>query len=220
MIENNNFPWYLQQSSTFTTLYYGFFPAAETASPLEFGNAFNVDLATGKMLFTLGTYWGLNGDNTTWNGLIYNADNWSDGKVWTGGTKGVSEDVYRNIIKAKSYAFGRLYSLETIKGVLDLTFEGIDCSYYVIEEYEVDNAYDMGFVYETTSDIIDLGSVADPVTATYDYGDITKSINRISIVITASQDVIRTFIEMKAFDLTFIGKPVGVRVVWVYVYTD
>ena len=78
----------------------------------------------------------------------------------------------------------------------------------------------MGFVYETTSDIIDLGKVTDPVTATYDYGDITRKLNRLSIVITASQEVIRTFIEMKAFDLTFIGKPTGIRVVWVYVYTD
>lgn len=179
MIENHNFPWYLQQSSTFTTLYYGFFSVAEYASPLGFGDAFNVDLAQGAMLFRLGTYWGLNGDGSLYDGLIYNIDKWSDVKVWTGGVKEIEEGFYRNLIKAKSYAFGRLYSLSTIKGVLELVFQGYDATFSVSETY-------MG----------------------------------LTITINAPEDVIRTFIEIKAFDLTFIGKPVGIKVDWQYNYTD
>lgn len=180
MIENNNFPWYLQQSDTFTSLYYGFFPVAEAASPLGFGDAFNIDKAQGEMLFRLGTYWGMNGDNTLYDGLIYSIDKWSETKVWTGGIKEVGEGFYRNMIKAKSYAFGRLYSLTTLKGVFERLFEGIEYSISVTED----------------------------------------ATNSILITLTATHEVVRTFIEMKAFDLTFIGKPVGIKVGWDYNYTD
>lgn len=219
MIENNNFPWYLQQSSTFTTLYYGFFPVAEVASPLAFGDAFNVDRATGKMLFRLGTYWGMNGDNTVWDGLIYDIDNWSEVKVWTGGVKRIEEDLYRNIIKAKSYAFGRLYSLTTLKGVLDLIFAGVDCDYQVYEG-EIEQSIDLGFINQQVEESEDYGSVADATISSLNYGTLVQKINRITIVLTATHDIIRTFIEIKAFDLTFIGKPVGIKVNWQYNYTD
>lgn len=180
MIENNNYPWYLQQSETFVPLYNGFFPVAQAASPLDFGDAFNIDKAKGAMLFRLGTYWGMNGDNSLYDGLIYSVDKWSESKVWTGGIKEVEEDFYRNMLKAKSYAFGRLYSFATLKGVFDRLFEGIEHTVEVTE------------------------------TAT----------NHITITLTATHEVIRTFIEIKAFDLTFIGKPVGIKVEWDYVYTD
>ena len=220
MIENHNFPWYLQQSSTFTTLYYGFFPVAEYATPLGLGDAFNIDLATGNMLFTLGTYWGLKGDNTIYDGLVYDLDEWSGVKVWTGGSKQINEDIYRNIIKAKCYAFGRLYSLETLKRVLDFIFDGTGATYEVLENQAIAQMLDFGLVTENVEETIDCGNVTDPVTEIFDYGEVTLDPNSIVIVINATEEVIRTFIELRGFDLTFIGKPVGIKVGWQYNYTD
>ena len=220
MIENHNFPWYLQQSSTFTTLYYGFFPLAETASPLGFGDAFNVDKATGNMLFRLGTYWGLKGDNTVYDGLIYNLDLWSDVKVWTGGTKTIEEDLYRNLIKAKSYAFGRLYSLETLKHVLDFIFDGTNTTYEVLEKENLERVWDLRYVNEQISEWYDCGNLTDAVTETIDCENIELTPNAITILLTGERETIRTFIELRGFDLTFIGKPVGIKVNWAYDYID
>lgn len=220
MIENHNFPWYLQQSSTFTTLYYGFFPLAELASPLSFGDAFNIDKATGNMLFRLGTYWGLKGDNTVYDGLIYNLDQWSNDKVWTGGVKTIEEDLYRNLIKAKSYAFGRLYSLDTLKHVLDFIFEGTEVVCYVLERQSPEYVYDLGFVNQFVDNWLDYGGVDEATTETLDYGDLLVQPNAITIVLNGPRETIRTFIELRGFDLTFIGKPTGIKVGWQYNYTD
>ena len=179
MIENNNFPWYLQQTETFSTLYYAFFPIAEAASPLGIGDAFNVDAMTGKMLYRLGVYWGMSGSNALWDGLIYDLDNWSEIKTWTGGLKDLGETMYRNLIKAKAYANGNLYSLKTLKEIISRI---------------------MG---------------TNQYTAT-----VTENTMEITINLTASRDVITTFIEMRAFDLSFIGKPTGIKVLWNYNYTD
>ena len=177
MIENNNFPWYLQQSDTFVTLYDGFFGIAESASPLGLGDAFNLDLMRGEMLYRLGTYWGMSGSPYIWDGLIYNLDNWSETKTWTGGLKELGERVYSNLIRAKAYAYGRPYSLETLHGVLESVFSG--------EQYTV---------------------------------EVNESYMAIEIVITAQQSVLETFIEARAFDLAFIGKPSGIKVTWTYNY--
>lgn len=179
MIENNNYPWYLQHTDTFSKLYYGFFPIAEYASPLTFGEAFDVDKMTGKMLYTLGTYWGLSGASTAWAGLIYDIDNWSETKHWTGWLRDIGEDMYRNLIKAKAYANGRVYSLNTLKEVINLTLAGV------------------------------------PHSVTIDESDMEITIN-----LTAAGDVIQTFIEMRAFDLSSIGKPVGIKVNWAYSSLD
>lgn len=176
MIENNNFPWYLQQSDAFLALYYGFFGVAELASPLGIGDAFDPDKMTGQMLFRLGSYYGMQGNPSFNDGLIYGVDNWSEFKTWTGGISSVAETFYRNFLKAKAYAYGRPYSLETLKGVLDRVFDGITYSATITEEY-------MSF----------------------------------TINITASQEDLRSFIDMRAFDLFFIGKPVGINVEWNYI---
>ena len=178
MIENNNFPWYLQQSDTFTSLYNGFFSVAQTASPLGIGDAFNVDAMTGLMLYRLGTYWGMSGSPYLWDGLIYDIDEWTGIKTWTGGLKELGEQVYSNLIKAKAYAYGRQFSLKTIKGVLEKIFEG--------QQYEA---------------------------------VVTEDLMEITITITAAQSLIQTFIEARAFDFYFIGRPSGIKVIWQYNYT-
>lgn len=222
MIENNNYPWYLQQTSGFSTLYSGFFPIAEAASPLGIGDAFNIDLAQGAMLYRLGTYWGMSGSPYVWDGLIYNVDNWSETKTWTGGLRQLGEEFYANLIKAKAYAYGRPYSLETLKGVFERVFEGMEYDVKIHETGTIsDNTLDMGLIPETVTDTIDCELVTDAVTEEKDCGDLSEAlmpINTITIVISAPEPTIRTFVEARAFDIAFIGKPVGIKVVWEYKY--
>ena len=177
MIENNDFPWYLQQSTVFLGLYTGFFDVAVAASPLGLGDAFNVDQMTGAMLYNLGTYWGMSGSPTVWDGLIYNLDEWSGVKTWTGGLKELGEQTYANLIKAKAYAYGRVYSINTLKGVLDRVFSG--------QQYSA---------------------------------EITESLMEVTITLSAARTLLETFIEARAFDLAFIGKPSGIKVTWQYNY--
>lgn len=177
MIANNDFPWYLQQSSVFLALYTGFFDVAVMASPLGMGDMFNIDEASGRQLFRIGTYFGMAGSPTLWDGLIYDVDNWSDVKTWTGGVKEIAEDFYRKLVKAKAYAYGRPYSLTTLKGVLDRIFD------------------QNGFTTIVTEDYME-----------------------ITISISGPQNEIEMFVEAKAFDVAFIGKPVGIKVNWEYNY--
>lgn len=175
MVNNNDFPWYLQESTVFLALYNGFFDIAEMASPLGIGDAFNIDAMEGAMLYRLGTYWGMSGSPYIWDGLIYNVDAWSSVKTWTGGLKELGQELYSNLIKAKAYAYGRLYSLNTLKGVIERIFAGQH--------------------YEAT---------------------VTEGTMEITINLTAERSLLETFIEARAFDLTFIGKPAGIKVVWEY----
>ena len=177
MIENNNFPWYLQQSPVFLALYTGFFDVAVAASPLGIGDAFNIDEMHGDMLYRLGTYWGMTGSPYVWDGLIYNYNNWSKTKTWTGGLKQLGEQFYSNLIKAKAYAFGRPYSLTTLKGVFERVFAG------------------------------------EPVTVEVEEDDM-----EITIQLTGDRNTLETFVQARAFDLSFIGKPIGVKVNWEYNY--
>lgn len=225
MIENNNFPWYLQQSSSFGALYYGFFPIAETASPLAFGDALNPYAMTGTMLFRIGTYFGMNGTPSFYNGLIYDIDNWSEVKTWTGGVAQIGEELYRNFLCAKAFAFGRLYSTDTLKGVFERIFAGMTADVRVYEAGTiVEEAIDYGYVNEPTEITEDYGNVSAPATTFLDYGDLlgppAVPENELIIQITASHAVIEAFIEMRGFDLDFIGKPTGVKVNWQYVFTD
>lgn len=175
MIANNDFPWYLQESTIFLALYNGFFDVAVEASPLGIGDAFNIDEMKGMMLYRLGTYWGMSGSPYVWDGLIYDVDNWTEVKTWTGGLKELGQGLYANIIKAKAYAYGRPYSLITLKGVIEKMFEG--------EEVQA---------------------------------EVRESPMEITIALTATRELLETFIEARAFDLVFIGKPAGIKVVWEY----
>lgn len=176
MIENHDFPWYLQQSPTFSSLYYGFFPAAVAASPLGIGDAFDIDAMTGVMLVRLGRLWGIYGTPSVNNGLIYDIDDWSLIKLWDGDEGEAKETLYRNLIKAKMFANGRPYSIETLYGTFERALEGLEYQIDIVEQYM-----------------------------------------SVTIRLTASADVIRDFIEMRTFDVAFIGKPAGISVEWEYV---
>lgn len=177
MIENNDFPWYLQQSPVFLTLYTEFFDVAVDASPLGLGDAFNIDEMHGQMLYRLGTYWGMAGSPYVWDGMIYDLDNWSGIKTWTGGLRQMGEQFYADLIKGKSYAFGRPYSLNTLKGVFDRVFAGQNITVEVEEDYM-----------------------------------------ELTIKLTGVRTVLETFVQARAFDYMFIGKPAGIKVNWQYNY--
>jgi len=180
MIRNYDFPWYLQNTSSFLALYDGFFNVAATASPLDLEKAFNIDEMSGQMLYYLGVYWGLSGSLVIWDGLIYDVDKWTSLKVWTGtGEKELSREMYANIIKAKAYAYGNPYSLNTIKEVFARVFAN--------ETYSL---------------------------------TVAESDMEITLTLSAAQNVLESFIEARAYDLSFIGKPAGIKVNWVYSYTN
>ena len=220
MIENNNFPWYLQQSDTFVTLYNGFFSVAEAASPLGLGDAFNLDLMRGAMLYRLGTYWGMSGSPYMWDGMIYDLDRWSETKRWTGGIKEIGSVLYSNMIKAKAYAFGRPFSLNTLNGVFERLFAGYIYNISVEETGSITSTViNEGSVTDAVENIQDLGSVTDNVSSVNNLGTITSSdipINEITITVQSTPEIIQAFIEMRAFDLMFIGKPTGIKINWDY----
>ena len=222
MIENNNFPWYLQQSSAFLALYTGFFDIAVDATPLALGNAFNIDEMQGAMLHRIGEYFGMATSAYTWDGLIYNMDAWSDGKNWTGGIRQLGEDFYSKIIKAKMYAYGHQYCLETLYNVFEIVFEGVEHNVRIIEQGMcADGTMDMGYVVDAVEETLNLGNISNDVDNIIDCGDVVVedvAENNIIIDITAPENTVRAFIEALSFDYMFIGKPVGIKVNWNYNY--
>lgn len=222
MIENNNFPWYLQQSSAFLALYTGFFDIAVEATPLALGNAFNIDEMHGAMLHRIGEYFGMATSAYTWDGLIYNMDAWSDGKNWTGGIRQLGEDFYSKIIKAKMYAYGHQYCLETLYNVFEIVFEGVEHTIKVFEQGMcADNTMDFGYVTQSVEETLNcdyVTNVADIIIDCESVVIVEVDDNSIIIDITAQENTVRAFIEALSFDYMFIGKPVGIKVNWNYNY--
>lgn len=125
MFDNQNYPWYLQQSPIFDTLYNGIFPIVSAASPLEVSQMFDLNQQTGLGLLYFGRMWGLRGiwgGQTT--GLIYDIDKWSTDKVWTGEIKDLDAQIYRNFIRMKAYINGRAYNLNLLKEALAILMSG------------------------------------------------------------------------------------------------
>lgn len=134
MYDNQNYPWYLQQSPIFVTLYNGFFKVGEYMTPLPLGNMFDLDNISGTALFNLGMAWGLTGSPTYFDGLIYSIDDWSETKVWSGQPQDINNQIYRNFIKMNAYMFGKNYSLTLIKEAFEILLQGLGFSITVTEE--------------------------------------------------------------------------------------
>lgn len=136
MFDNQNYPWYLQQSPRFNALYNGVYPLAVEASPLDIRDFFNVDTLKGTGLLQFGRLWGLRGMwGGTSDGLIYTIDLWSKDKVWSGQMKDLEGQVYRNFIKMKAYIQARPYSLTTLKQAMALLLDGMENEVYIEEGY-------------------------------------------------------------------------------------
>jgi hypothetical protein len=117
---NYDFPWYLQNSEGFMTLYEGLYNTAVTISPISLLAALDIEHATTAMqLKFVATLYGLRSD---WVGieqaLIYNVNNWSvDGveeNYWSG-LPADTFDLLKNYIKAKVQMRNKNLTLQNIK---------------------------------------------------------------------------------------------------------
>ena len=135
MFNNQNYPWYVQQAPSFKVLYDGFYTVANYATPLGIGSMFDSQALQGTGLFQLGMAWGLTGSPTFFDGLIYDVDNWSDLKVWSGQPQDVNKQIYRNFIKMKAYIYGKNYSLTVMKEALAILLSGFQYIATVTEGY-------------------------------------------------------------------------------------
>lgn len=134
MFDNQNYPWYAQKTGTLKTLYDGFFPIAVDMSPLGVGNAFDVDTLTGRALYSFGALYGLSARGQYFDGLVYDIDNWSGGKVWSGHMEDLESRIYKNFLKMKAYIAGRPYTLNLLKAAFDILTDGMGTVNIWIEE--------------------------------------------------------------------------------------
>lgn len=136
MFDNQNYPWYIQQSPICKKLYDGFFPIVSYASPLALSDVFNVDQITGTGLLNFGRMWGLRGTwGGTTDGLIYNIDSWSTDRVWSGEMKDIDAQIYRNFIRMKAYINGRDYSLITLQEAMKILLSDVEFEMWVDEGF-------------------------------------------------------------------------------------
>ena len=130
MYDNQNYPWYVQKSPVFKTLYDGVFPIVSAASPLGLADILDIDSLEGNSLYRFGNIIGLRGNPYFFDGLIYNVDKWSDVKVWTGKGAAINEQLYRNFVKMKAFLQARAsvflqgFSLILIKEAMDIILDG------------------------------------------------------------------------------------------------
>lgn len=117
---NYDFPWYLQNSEGFMTLYTGLFDTAKTISPITFLDCFDIDnVEYPQQIKTIAMLYGLRGD---WVGiedaLIYNINEWSvEDQVenyWSG-KPADSLVLLKNYIKAKVQIRNKNLTLQSLK---------------------------------------------------------------------------------------------------------
>lgn len=137
MIDNQNYPWYMQKSPGFVALYNGLYEVAKHVSPLGLGDMFNVDeLPAGEPLYQLGRMWGINGSPNYFDGLIYDIDYWSETKVWSGSVSTLEDKLYRNFLRMKMFIQNKRYSLITLKEALTILLGGEEAT-ITVEESEM-----------------------------------------------------------------------------------
>ena len=141
MYDNQNYPWYVQKSPTFKTIYDGLFPVVSAASPLGVGSSFDINTLTGVALYKFGNMMGLQGNPTYYDGLIYNIDKWSDVKVWSGHVKDIDAKIYKNFVRMKAFLQGQTngfeqgYSLTLLRDCIAIALDGFEYSITVDEGF-------------------------------------------------------------------------------------
>lgn len=142
---NNSYPWYLQESPVFNTLYYGFYQVATNMTCLDIGDFFNYrTIPTGVPLYQLGKIWGVGGVLGYYDGLVYDVDKWSTDKKWTGQLAELDDSLTRNFIRMKMYIQGKPFNLLFIQKAFEILLEGETYSITVTEST-------MGFVINLTA---------------------------------------------------------------------
>lgn len=136
MYDNYRYPWYIQQSPRFKTLYDGLFPIVSQASPLDIWQMFDVNQLTGLGLLYFGRMWGLRGQwGAVTDGLVYDIDMWSTDRKWSGEFQDLNAQIYRNFIRMKAYINGRNYTLGLIKDAMSILLSGYDYTLTVDEDF-------------------------------------------------------------------------------------
>lgn len=120
---NQNYPWYLQKSKNFTALYDGLYNAAKDITPLDVYKFVYPSLSNIAGLLVLARIWRITGDPRYSNALLYNMDEWSGGKVWTGGLGELKENTFRRLVAVKAYMQGKQISLTTLSEAFDIIFD-------------------------------------------------------------------------------------------------
>lgn len=117
---NYDFPWYLQNSEGFMTLYTGLYNVATSISPISLLSALDIDNAAfPAQLKLVATLYGLRADWVSIEqALIYNVNKWSvDGveeNYWSG-LPSESQALLKNYIKAKVQIRNKNLTLQTLK---------------------------------------------------------------------------------------------------------
>lgn len=128
---NQNYPWYLQTSTNFSSLYEGMFNVAKNFSPIEAYRVMYPDImaevtTTGSAengLKIFASLWGLPTEMYALEGaLIYDVDNWSETKKWSGSTSGIGKDWFLRYIKMKTFINSQPFSLQLIHDAMDILF--------------------------------------------------------------------------------------------------
>ena len=144
---NQNYPWYLQTSPTFTKLYEGMFNVAKNFTSLDAYKVFYPDIMA-DVSDNLAVLSGLNTYATLWqipteisavvDALVYDVDKWSDTKKWDGAVTGISVDWFLRYIKMKTFINQQVLCEQMIKNALDILFGNIQHTVEVtVENYEI-----------------------------------------------------------------------------------
>lgn len=135
MFNNQRYPWYLQKYPNFVQLYNDLYAIGDNFTPLGIGSMFDLSKISGVALFQMGMAWGLAGSPTYYDGLIYDVDDWSETKVWSGQPQDINNQLYRNFVRMKAYTYGKNYSLILIKEALEILLTGFQYIATVTEKY-------------------------------------------------------------------------------------
>ena len=177
---NYDFPWYIQQSPAFMTLYTGLYNVAAQITPLPFIDMLNLnEIDSYPPLVAAGQYYGV---QSSWFGfkdaLIYNIREWAprsgeEQYYWNGRATDSALRLMANYIRAKVQIRGQPLSLVTLKKFYETFLDGYNYS------------------------------VEDDV-------EITESEQHFEIVVRATEEIILALVEMSYSERWPFGKPVGI----------
>lgn len=178
---NYDFPWYIQESPVFMSLYTGFATVASNITSLPFIDMLDINNAYNySELLAAGQYYGV---PNAWYGLqdalIYNFREWSprdEGQTeyyWNGRASADNFRLMANYIRAKVQIRGQPLSLSTLKRFYETALDGYN--------YSVENNI-----------------------------EIIESEQHFEIVVQATDEIAQALIEMSYTDKFPFGKPVGI----------
>lgn len=178
---NYDFPWYIQQSPVFMTLYEGLYAIAVNVSPLPVLEMLNIaDEDSLYKLIMLGQFYGVNNYiDTNKNALIYNIREWGprdapdQNYYWNGSSSEEALQIMTNYTIAKMQIRGKALSLLTLKQFYETALAGYNYS------------------------------VEDNIS-------VIESTQHFEIVVNAPDDIVQVLIEMTYNDRFPFGKPVGI----------